>query len=167
MALFDALGVPVLVASSFSKSFSLYGERVGGLSVLTADADEAGRVLSQLKVTIRTIYSNPPTHGAAVVASVLGDAELRAQGEAVLEAMRLRIKSMRGALVAELAGASRDFGFVADQVGMFSYCGLSAEQMRDLREVHGVYGTDAGRICVAALNQNIVAWVAKAIAAVL
>ena len=167
VARFAALGVPVLVASSFSKSFSLYGERVGGLSVLTADADEAGRVLSQLKVTIRTIYSNPPTHGAAVVASVLGDAELRAQWEAELEAMRLRIKSMRGALVAELAGASRDFGFVADQVGMFSYCGLSAEQMRDLREVHGVYGTDAGRICVAALNQNNVARVAKAIAAVL
>ena len=167
VARFAGLGVPLLVASSFSKSFSLYGERVGGLSVLAADAEEAARVLSQLKVTIRTTYSNPPTHGAAVVASVLGDAELRARWEAELESMRLRIKAMRSALVSELAGAPRDFGFIADQVGMFSYCGLSAEQMRELREVHGVYGTDAGRICVAALNPSNVGTVAKAIAAVL
>jgi len=166
---FAALGVPMLVASSFSKSFSLYGERVGGLSVVAADADEAARVLSQLKVTIRTTYSNPPTHGAAVVSAVLGDPDLRAQWEAELEGMRLRIRSMRTALVDALAasGAGRDFGFIADQIGMFSYCGLSPAQMQELRDVHGVYGTDAGRICVAALNPGNVGAVAQAVAAVL
>jgi aromatic-amino-acid transaminase len=166
---FAALGIPVLVASSFSKSFSLYGERVGGLSVVAADAEEAARVLSQLKVTVRTTYSSPPTHGAAVVAKVLMDAELRALWVSELEAMRLRIRGMRTALVDALsaAGATRDFGFIADQVGMFSYCGLGAEQMHVLREAHGVYGTDAGRICVAALNPGNVDHVARAIAAVL
>ncbi len=169
VARFAALGIPMLVASSFSKSFGLYGERVGGLSVVTADAAEAARVLSQLKVTIRTTYSSPPTHGAAVVSRVLGDPELRALWEYELERMRLRIKGMRVALVDALAiaGASRDFGFIAEQVGMFSYCGLSADQMRELREVHGVYGTDAGRICVAALNPGNVDLVARAIATVL
>jgi aromatic-amino-acid transaminase len=166
---FAALGIPMLVASSFSKSFSLYGERVGGLSVVAADAGEAARVLSQLKVTIRTTYSSPPTHGAAVVAKVLGDPELRALWASELEGMRLRIREMRAALAAALAaaGASRDFGFIADQVGMFSYCGLSADQMHELRAAHGVYGTDAGRICVAALNPGNVERVARAIASVL
>lgn len=166
---FATLGVPVLVASSFSKSFSLYGERVGGLSVVAADAAEAARVLSQLKVAVRTTYSNPPTHGAAVVQAILADPALRAQWEGELAGMRLRIKAMRTALVEALvaAGASRDFGFIADQVGMFSYCGLSADQMRRLREEYGVYGTDAGRICVAALNRGNVAAVARAIAGVL
>ncbi|HEY3339390.1 MAG TPA: amino acid aminotransferase [Propionicimonas sp.] len=166
---FAALGIPLLVASSFSKSFSLYGERVGGLSVVAADAAEATRVLSQLKVTIRTTYSSPPTHGAAVVAKVLMDPELRALWASELEDMRLRIRAMRTALVGALsvAGATRDFGFIADQVGMFSYCGLTAEQMHVLREAHGVYGTDAGRICVAALNPGNVDHVARAIAAVL
>ena len=165
---FAGLGVPVLVASSFSKSFSLYGERVGGLSVVAADADEAARVLSQLKVTIRTTYSNPPTHGAAVVQAVLADPELRAQWAAELEGMRLRIRAMRTALVEALAAAGADgFGFIADQAGMFSYCGLSADQMQRLRAEHAVYGTDAGRICVAALNQGNVERAAQAIAAVL
>jgi len=166
---FASLGIPVIVASSFSKSFSLYGERVGGLSVLAGDAAEAARVLSQLKVTIRTTYSSPPTHGAAVVARVLGDPELRSLWASELEGMRLRIRSMRTALVEALvvAGASRDFGFIADQVGMFSYCGLTAGQMQVLREAHAVYGTDAGRICVAALNPGNVERVATAIAAVL
>ncbi len=165
---FAALGVPMLVASSFSKSFSLYGERVGGLSVVAADADEAARVLSQLKVTIRTTYSNPPTHGAAVVSAVLADPVLRAGWEGELEGMRLRIRAMRSALVDALAaaGARRDFGFIADQVGMFSYCGLSAAQMQRLRAEYAVYGTDAGRICVAALNPGNVERVAHAIAAV-
>jgi aromatic-amino-acid transaminase len=169
VARFAELGIPVVVASSFSKSFSLYGERVGGLSVVTADAEEAARVLSQLKVTIRTIYSNPPTHGAAVVASVLADPELRAGWEAELEAMRLRIRSMRVALVEALAaaGATTDFGFIARQVGMFSYTGLTAAQMQRLRSEHAVYGTDAGRICVAALNPGNVERVAGAIASVL
>lgn len=166
---FAELGVPMLVASSFSKSFSLYGERVGGLSVVAADAGEAARVLSQLKVTIRTTYSSPPTHGAAVVSAVLGEPALRARWEGELEGMRLRIRAMRSALVDALAaaGASRDFGFIADQVGMFSYCGLTAGQMQRLRAEHAVYGTDAGRICVAALNPGNVERVAAAIAAVL
>jgi aromatic-amino-acid transaminase len=169
VARFAALGIPVVVASSFSKSFSLYGERVGGLSLVTADAEEAARVLSQLKVTIRTMYSSPPTHGAAVVAKVLGDPDLRSQWASELEAMRLRIRDMRTALVGALAaaGASRDFGFIAGQVGMFSYSGLTAEQMRELRDAHAVYGTDAGRICVAALNSGNVERAAQAIAAVL
>ncbi len=164
---FATLGVPVLVASSFSKSFSLYGERVGGLSIVTADADEAARVLSQVKIAVRTTYSNPPTHGAALVSRVLGDATLRAQWDAELAGMRDRIKAMRQALRDELeAQGITDMGFVTEQVGMFSYCGLTAAQMQELREVHGVYGTDAGRICVAALNPANVEAVAKAIAAV-
>lgn len=169
IARFAGLGIPMLVASSFSKSFSLYGERVGGLSVVAADAAEAARVLSQLKVTIRTTYSNPPTHGAAVVATVLNDPDLRRLWASELEGMQLRIRAMRSALADALAaaGASRDFGFITGQLGMFSYCGLNADQMRELREVHGVYGTDAGRICVAALNAGNVHAVARAIAAVL
>ncbi len=164
---FATLGIPVLVASSFSKSFSLYGERVGGLSIVTADADEAARVLSQVKIAVRTTYSNPPTHGAALVSRVLGDAALRAQWDGELGAMRDRIKAMRRALREGLeAQGITDMGFVTEQVGMFSYCGLSAEQMRELRDTHGVYGTDAGRICVAALNPANVEAVAKAIAAV-
>jgi aromatic-amino-acid transaminase len=166
--LFASLGVPVLVASSFSKNFSLYGERVGALSVVAADAEEASRALSQLKVTIRTIYSNPPTHGATVVATVLADAELRALWEQELAGMRVRIRDMRKALVAALAdaGTSRSYRFITDQVGMFSYSGLSKDQMQRLRAEHGVYGTDAGRICMAALNDDNVQKVAAAIAAV-
>ena len=164
---FATLGVPVLVASSFSKSFSLYGERVGGLNIVTADAEEAARVLSQVKVAVRTTYSNPPTHGAALVTRVLGDPALREQWDAELGAMRDRIKAMRQALREGLeAEGITDMGFVTEQVGMFSYCGLSAAQMQELRESHGVYGTDAGRICVAALNPANVGVVAKAIAAV-
>ncbi|MEA4942815.1 MAG: amino acid aminotransferase [Propionicimonas sp.] len=164
---FAELGVPVLVSTSFSKSFSLYGERVGSLSVISADDEEAARVLSQLKVAVRTTYSNPPTHGAAVVAAVLADLELRAGWEAELAGMRDRIKGMRRALLAGLAAAGVDgWGFLTEQVGMFSYTGLSAEQMRVLRDEHAVYGTDAGRICVAALNDSNVEAVARAIAAV-
>ncbi len=166
--LFAALGIPVLVASSFSKNFSLYGERVGALSVVAADAGEAARALSQLKATIRTIYSNPPTHGAAVVAAVLADAQLRVLWEQELAGMRVRIREMRKALFAalEAAGAHDRYGFITDQVGMFSYSGLSKEQMQLLRAEHGVYGTDAGRICVAGLNDDNVDKVAAAIAAV-
>ena len=164
---FAALGIPVLVASSFSKSFSLYGERVGALSVVTADAGESARVLSQLKVVIRTVYSNPPTHGAAVVSTVLGDPGLRALWEQELAGMRDRIRQMRVELVAELEAVGvSGYGFIAEQVGMFSYSGLSAEQMQRLRADRAVYGTDAGRICVAALNSGNVATVAAAIAAI-
>jgi aromatic-amino-acid transaminase len=166
---FVAAGLDFFVSTSFSKSFSLYGERVGGLSVLCSSAEEATRVLSQLKIMIRTNYSNPPTHGAQVVATVLGTPELRAQWEQELAGMRTRIKQMRHALVDKLkaAGAKGDFGFIVDQVGMFSYSGLNKQQMERLRGDFGVYGVDSGRICVAALNAKNIAHVAKAIAAVL
>jgi aromatic-amino-acid transaminase len=166
---FVAAGLDFFVSTSFSKSFSLYGERVGGLSVLCSSAEEATRVLSQLKIMIRTNYSNPPTHGAQVVATVLGTPELRAQWEQELAGMRTRIKQMRHALVDKLkaAGAKGDFAFIVDQVGMFSYSGLNKQQMERLRSDFGVYGVDSGRICVAALNAKNIDHVAKAIAAVL
>jgi aromatic-amino-acid transaminase len=162
-------GQSFLVASSFSKSFSLYGERVGSLHVVCADKDEAARVQSQLKVTARTNYSNPPTHGGKVVALVLNDKDLRAQWEQELAGMRLRIAGMRTALVSALkaAGVSAPVDFIASQRGMFSYSGLSAEQMQRLRSEFGVYGVDSGRICVAALNEANLPRVAAAIAAVM
>lgn len=162
-------GVDFLVSTSFSKSFSLYGERVGALSVVCRSKDEAARVLSQLKIVIRTNYSNPPTHGAQVVATVLADPALRRMWEAELATMRDRIRQMRSQLIAKLAqaGASRDFSFVAEQQGMFSYSGLSKEQMQRLRSEFGVYGVDSGRICVAALNDHNIDHVAQAIAKVL
>jgi len=165
---FAARGMPVLVANSFSKTFSLYGERVGSLTVIAANDDEAKRILSQLKLCVRTLYSNPPTHGAQVVATVLGDAELRAVWETELTGMRLRIKEMRAALASGLAaaGVAGDVSFVERQVGMFSYTGLSAGQMRELRDRHHVYGTDAGRICVGALNAGNLGQVCAALAAV-
>ncbi len=166
---FVASGLDFFVSTSFSKSFSLYGERVGALSVLCATPEEAARVLSQLKIMIRTNYSNPPTHGAQVVATVLDTPALRTQWEEELAGMRRRIKQMRHALVDKLkaAGTKHDFGFVVDQVGMFSYSGLTKDQMVRLRDEFGVYGVDSGRICVAALNDRNIDYVAKAIAAVL
>ncbi len=167
VAKFVATGRDFLVSTSFSKSFSLYGERVGALSIVCADADEAKRVLSQVKIVIRTNFSNPPTHGAALVATVLGDPELRALWESELGGMRTRIKAMRKALVDGLEAAGVEgMGFITDQVGMFSYSGLTVEQMQRLRSEYGVYGTDAGRMCVAALNDSNLDWVIKAIAAV-
>lgn len=165
---FADAGLQFVCSTSFSKSFALYGERDGALSVVCADAAEAGRVLSQLKPVVRTLYSNPPTHGARLVATVLGDPELRAQWETELAAMRDRIKEMRAALVEGLkaAGITDDVSFITDQVGMFSYSGLSKDQMVRLREEFAVYGTDKGRICVAALNPGNVEHVSKAIAAV-
>jgi aromatic-amino-acid transaminase len=157
------------VSSSFSKSFSLYGERVGALSVITSSKDESARVLSQLKRVIRTNYSNPPTHGGSIVAAVLGSAELRATWERELGEMRERIRTMRNSLVEKLkqVGATRDFGFVAQQRGMFSYTGLSAEQVERLRAEFGIYAVSTGRICVAALNTKNIDTVAGAIAQVL
>lgn len=154
-------------ATSFSKSFGLYGERVGALSVLCASAEEAEPVRSQLKTVARTNYSNPPTHGAQLVATVLADPELRKLWLDELAGMRERIKQMRGLLAEHLVQAGvAEMGFVTDQVGMFSYIGLSEAQMLRLRTEFGIYGTDSGRICVAALNPNNVAYVAAAIAAV-
>ncbi|WP_343637544.1 amino acid aminotransferase [Roseateles sp.] len=165
---FLAAGLDFFVSTSFSKSFSLYGERVGALSVVCASAEEAAKVLSQLKIVIRTNYSNPPTHGAQVVATVLSTPALRAQWEEELAGMRVRIKQMREALVTELqaAGITDDLSYVTRQKGMFSYSGLSAEQMQRLRAEFGVYGVDSGRICVAALNSKNLKPVAAAIAAV-
>lgn len=163
---FVEAGVPVFVANSFSKNFSLYGERVGALSIVTASADSAARVLSQLKRVIRTSYSNPPTHGARVVATVLGDAALRALWEQELGAMRERIKAMRQALVNSVEGAGHniDFSFVLRQNGMFSYSGLGVDDVTRLREDHGIYAVDSGRICVAALNDGNVKRVGLAVA---
>jgi aromatic-amino-acid transaminase len=169
VAKFVASGMQFFISTSFSKSFSLYGERVGALSVLCSDKAEADRVLSQLKIVIRTNYSNPPTHGGAVVAKVLNTPELRALWESELGAMRVRIKDMRQKLVDGLqaAGVKQDFSFITQQIGMFSYSGLSKDQMVRLRSEFGVYGTDSGRMCVAALNNHNVAHVCKAIATVL
>jgi aromatic-amino-acid transaminase len=151
-----AAGLDFFVATSFSKSFSLYGERVGALSVVCASADEAARVLSQLKRVIRTNYSNPPTHGAAVVAHVLATPALRILWEEELAGMRGRIKTMRVELRRKLeaAGARIETAFITRQRGMFSYSGLGKAQMQRLRSEFGIYGVDSGRICVAALNHK-------------
>lgn len=160
---------PIFVSSSFSKSFSLYGERIGALSVVAADKDEAARVLSQLKLVIRTNYSNPPTHGGAVVAAALTDPEARALWEKELGDMRNRIKSMRVALHAALKRLAPNANFenILTQRGMFSYSGLNKDQVHRLRDEFGVYAVDSGRICVAALNNKNVNYVAEAIAKVL
>ena len=165
---FVAAGLNIFVSTSFSKSFSLYGERVGALSVVASNKEEADRVLSQLKVVIRTNYSNPPTHGGAVVAAVLGNPELRALWEKELGEMRVRIKAMRQKLVDGLkaAGVQQDMSFITTQIGMFSYSGLSKDQMVRLRSEFGVYGTDTGRMCVAALNSKNIDYVCQAIAKV-
>jgi aromatic-amino-acid transaminase len=166
---FARAGGPVFVSNSFSKSFSLYGERVGALSVVAGSGDEAARVLSQLKRTVRTNYSNPPTHGGQIVASVLTTPELRTLWEKELGKMRERIHEMRRQLVEKLRVRvpGTDFGFVMRQRGMFSYSGLSKGQVARLREEFSVYAVDSGRICVAALNPRNVDYVADAIARVI
>jgi len=166
---FVAAGLDFFVSTSFSKSFSLYGERVGALSVVCKDQEETGRVLSQLKIVIRTNYSNPPIHGGAIVAAVLGNPELRALWEKELGEMRVRIKAMRQKLVDGLkaAGVKQDMSFITTQIGMFSYSGLTKDQMVRLRSEFGVYGTDTGRMCVAALNSKNIDYVCAAIAKVI
>ncbi|MDF0605337.1 aspartate/tyrosine/aromatic aminotransferase [Neisseriaceae bacterium TC5R-5] len=166
--LFAASGLQFFVSSSFSKSFSLYGERVGALSIVTASQEESARVLSQLKRVIRTNYSNPPIHGSAVVAAVLSNPELRKMWEEELAAMRERVRAMRHGLVEAIKaeGVSRDFSFVAQQRGMFSYTGLTAEQVEQLRSEFGIYAVSTGRICLAALNSKNLTYVAAAIAKV-
>ena len=169
VARFLASGIGFFVSTSFSKSFSLYGERVGALSVVCASADEAARVLSQLKIVIRTNYSNPPTFGAQIVATVLTTPALRAQWEQELAGMRERIRAMRRALVEQLraAGVTGGLDYITRQKGMFSYSGLGREQMLRLRSEFGIYGLESGRICVAALNGGNVERVARAIAQVM
>ncbi len=166
---FLAADLSFFVSTSFSKSFSLYGERVGALSVVCTSKEEASRVLSQLKIVIRTNYSSPPTHGAQVVATVLTTPALRSLWEDELTAMRVRIKHMRGALVDKLkaAGVTQDLSFMTRQQGMFSYSGLSTPQMQRLRSEFGIYGLDSGRICMAALNSRNLEPVAAAMAKVM
>jgi aromatic-amino-acid transaminase len=159
--MFMGAGLTFLVATSFSKSFSLYGERVGALSIVCSAKEEAARVLSQLKRVIRTNYSNPPTHGAQVVATVLGTPALRSMWEEELAGMRLAlVESLKA------AGVKEDMSFITEQRGMFSYSGLSKPQMDRLRTEFGVYGVDTGRICVAALNSKNLKYVAESIARV-
>lgn len=162
-------GLPALVSNSFSKIFSLYGERVGGLSVLCEDAEAAGRVLGQLKATVRRNYSSPPNFGAQVVAAVLNDEALKASWLAEVEEMRTRILAMRQELVKVLSTEmpERNFDYLLNQRGMFSYTGLSAAQVDQLREEFGVYLIASGRMCVAGLNTQNVHRVAKAFAAVM
>ncbi|MDR6990119.1 amino acid aminotransferase [Luteimonas sp. 3794] len=156
-----------VVASSYSKSFSLYGERVGALTVVSADADESKRVQSQIKRIIRANYSSPSTHGAALVAGVLGSTELRARWETELGQMRERIHALRAGLVEKLvANGAPEFAFISEQAGMFSYSGLSRAQVDRLRDEFGIYAVGTGRICVAALSLKNLDYVAEAVAAV-
>lgn len=166
-AIADA-GLTVLVSNSFSKIFSLYGERVGGLSVVCPDAAMADKVLGQLKATVRRNYSSPPKHGALIVAAVLNDAQLRNQWLAEVEAMRLRIIDMRKQLVAALKVKmpERDFSYILRQSGMFSYTGFSAAQVDRLRNEHAVYLISSGRVCMAGLNEQNLAKVVDAFSSV-
>jgi aromatic-amino-acid transaminase len=159
----------LLAASSFSKSFSLYGERVGALSIMTRDKDETTRVVSQVKRVIRTNYSNPPTHGAAVVSTVLANPQLRTLWDQELAGMRDRIKAMRVGFVEGLKarGVEQDFSFVAKQRGMFSYSGLTSAQVDRLRNENAIYAINTGRICLAALNNSNLPTVLDAIKAVI
>jgi aromatic-amino-acid transaminase len=167
--LFAKSGMQFFVSSSFSKNFSLYGERVGALTCVTESAEEADRVLSQLKQTVRANYSNPPKHGAAIVATVLNDEALLAQWHEDLRGMRERVRQMRKALVSELkaVGAAKDFSFIEAQNGMFSFSGLTPEQVQRLKDEFGVYAVKSGRICVASLNTGNVKYTAQAIKEVL
>jgi aromatic-amino-acid transaminase len=167
--LFADAGLSFLVSSSFSKSFSLYGERVGALTIVADSRDEAVRVMSQLKRVIRSNYSTPPTHGGSIIAAVLTDPRLRALWEQELAEMRERIKQMRARFVEGLQarGIKQDFTFVLRQRGMFSYSGLTAVQVERLKNEFGIYAVSTGRICVAALNSRNIDYVLDAIAAVL
>ena len=169
VGMFAQAGGPLFVSNSFSKSFSLYGERVGALSIVGATADEAARVLSQLKRVVRTNYSNPPIHGGQVVATALAQPELRQLWEDELAGMRVRIREMRHTLVQKLKekAPGHDFGFVTQQRGMFSYSGLTKAQVERLKTEFSIYAVDTGRICVAALNSRNIDRVVDAIAKVL
>ena len=166
---FAATPGPLLVSSSFSKSFSLYGERVGALSAVGTTAEEAARLLSQLKRIVRTNYSNPPTHGAKIVVTVLGNPALRQRWEDELKEMRERIKAMRVKLVASIEARvpGADFQFIIRQRGMFSYSGLTREQVLRLRDDYSIYAIESGRICVAAINTKNIDYIADAIAKVI
>jgi aromatic-amino-acid transaminase len=166
---FAEAGGPLFISNSFSKSFSLYGERVGALSIVAVSAEEAARVLSQLKRVVRTNYSNPPIHGGQVVATALATPDLRKLWESELAGMRVRIRETRHALVQKLKekAPGHDFEFVVKQRGMFSYSGLTKEQVGRLRDEFSIYAIDTGRICVAALNSRNIDTIVDAIAKVL
>ncbi|MBM3493443.1 MAG: aspartate/tyrosine/aromatic aminotransferase, partial [Armatimonadetes bacterium] len=165
---FVEAGIPCLIANSFSKSFSMYRERVGGLTVVTASPDEASRALSQLKRVIRASVSSPPSFGAQVIALVLDDPELAALWREELTAMRLRIRSMRTLFVKALRerGVSQDFGFIERQKGMFSFLGLPVEAVHRMRKEFSIYAVDSSRVCVAAMNEGNVERVCDAVKAV-
>ena len=165
----DRAGMNFIVSNSYSKIFSLYGERVGGLSFVCDDQDTAQKVLGQLKATIRRIYSNPPTTGALLVNQVLNDAALTQMWQDELEEMRLRIAQMRQILHDQLTQAvpGRDFSYLIKQQGMFSYTGLSAEQVDLLKDQYAIYLLRSGRMCVAGLNLNNIDYVAQSIVEVL
>ena len=167
--MFAGMDMTMFISSSFSKSFSLYGERVGALTLVTSGDEESARVLSQLKRVIRTNYSNPPTHGGAIVSAVLNTPELHALWAAELAEMRDRIRTMRHQLVEKLheQGVAQDFHFVEAQRGMFSYSGLTKAHVDRLRDDFGIYAVNSGRICVAALNSGNIDYVAQSIAKVL
>ena len=167
--LFAGAMTPVFLSSSFSKSFSLYGERVGAFTLVTGSQEEAARVLSQLKRIVRTNYSNPPGHGSQLVTAVLSSPELRAQWEQELGGMRDRIKRMRSELVNKIKQRAprAEFGFILAQRGMFSYSGLTKEQVQRLRREYSIYAIETGRICVAALNSGNIDYVAEAIGKVI
>ncbi len=161
---FISEGVPIALAQSFAKNFGLYGERVGVLNVVCGDADEAARVLSQLKIIIRPMYSNPPCHGARIVHSVLCDPALEAQWRAECKLMADRIIAMRTALQSEVlkAGSTKDWSHITSQIGMFCYTGLTAEQVARMTNEFHIYLTKDGRISMAGLNSDNVAYVASA-----
>jgi aromatic-amino-acid transaminase len=169
VSLFAESGLSFVLANSFSKNFALYGERIGGIHFVASDADEAQRVLSQAKIVVRSLYSNPPTQGAAIVTSILANPELHAQWEGELAHMRERIKTMRTAFRSglESAGITHDLSYITTQEGLFSYSGLSVEQMGRLREEFHIYGLDSGRLCIAGLNAHNMEYVVSSVATVM
>lgn len=169
LRIFAAKHKELIVASSYSKNFGLYNERVGACTILAADAETADRAFSQVKAAIRANYSNPPSHGAAVVATILGNDALRAMWEQELTDMRQRIHRMRQLFVNTLQekGAQQDFSFIIQQNGMFSFSGLTKEQVLRLREEFGVYAVNSGRVNVAGMTPDNMAPLCEAIVAVL
>ncbi|MFS1701241.1 aromatic amino acid transaminase [Alteromonas sp. AMM-1] len=169
IALMAKTGLPFLLSHSFSKIFSLYSERVGALSVVCENPAIAHNVQGQLKFTVRSNYSTPPAHGARLVNLVLSDAGLTQQWQQELTDMRNRMQAMRSGLVKQLSEhrPDRDFGYLQRQQGMFSYSGLTPQQVARLKDEFGVYMISSGRVCIAGLNNTNLERTAIAIAAVL
>ena len=166
---FAKLNKELLVASSYSKNFGMYNERVGAFTVVAADEETANRAFSQVKTIIRTLYSNPASHGGNTIALVLQDPELKAQWIAELDEMRARIKEMRQKFVDLLKekGAKQDFGFIIEQNGMFSFSGLSPEQVDRLKDEFAIYAVRSGRINVAGITADNIGYLCESIVKVL